>query len=132
MAANDPLQAWALCRREDHLPQHAATPDGPGRRTRATGATTRVKVPGLYGTAHEGDANRACGHARAALRLPVAFSVSPRSETTRGYPPRMSNWNTSWTRDIWRPEERRLFVRSTDGLGWSINFAHLLRFMRRS
>ncbi len=44
----------------------------------------------------------------------------------------MSNWNTSWTRDIWRPEERRLFVRSTDGLGWSINFAHLLRFMRRS
>jgi len=59
MAANDPLQAGALGRREDHLPQHAAAPDGPGRRTRETGATTRGKVLGLYGTAYEGAANRA-------------------------------------------------------------------------
>jgi len=44
----------------------------------------------------------------------------------------MSDWNTSYTRNIWRPEELRLFVRRTDGIGWSINFAHLLRFMRRS
>jgi hypothetical protein len=44
----------------------------------------------------------------------------------------MSNWNTSWTRDIWRPEEPRLFVRRSDGIGWSINFARLLRFGRRT
>lgn len=44
----------------------------------------------------------------------------------------MSNWNASWTRDIWRPEEPRLFVRRTDGFGWSINFAHLLRRTHRS
>jgi hypothetical protein len=43
----------------------------------------------------------------------------------------MSNWNTSWTRDIWRPEEPRLFVRRSDGMGWAINFAHLLRRTRR-
>ena len=48
-----------------------------------------------------------------------------------GYPARMSDWNTSSTRNIWRPEEPRLFVRRTDGLGWSINFAHLLRRTRR-
>ena len=45
---------------------------------------------------------------------------------------RVSDWNTSYTRNIWRPEEPRLFVRRTAGIGWSINFAHLLRFMRRS
>jgi uncharacterized membrane protein len=48
-----------------------------------------------------------------------------------GYAPGMSNWNASWTRNIWRPEEPRLFVRRTDGFGWSVNFAHLLRRTRR-
>lgn len=44
-----------------------------------------------------------------------------------GYPDAMSNWNASWTRNIWRPEEPRLLIRRTDGFGWSINVAHLLR-----
>lgn len=43
----------------------------------------------------------------------------------------MSNWNTSWSRDIWRPEEPKLFVRRADGMGWSINFAHLFRQTKR-
>jgi hypothetical protein len=44
----------------------------------------------------------------------------------------MSDWNTSYTRNIWRPDEPRLFVRRTDGIGWSINFAHLFRRTRRA
>ena len=46
------------------------------------------------------------------------------------YPPVVSNWNTSWTRNLWRPEEPKLFVRRSDGFGWTINFAHLLRRTR--
>ena len=45
---------------------------------------------------------------------------------------RMSDWNTFTTCNIWRPEEPRLFVRRTDGIGWSINFAHLFRRTRRA
>jgi hypothetical protein len=44
----------------------------------------------------------------------------------------MSNWNTSWMRNVWRPSEPKLIVRRTEGVGWSINFAHLLRRTSRS
>jgi hypothetical protein len=44
----------------------------------------------------------------------------------------MSNWNTSWTRNIWRPGEPRLFVRRADGIGWALNVAHVLGRTRRT
>ena len=52
--------------------------------------------------------------------------------TTDRYALVVSDWNTSYTRNIWRPEEPRLFVRRTDGIGWSINLAHLFRRTRRA
>jgi len=63
----------------------------------------------------------------------VAIGQPTRAVTTRRVTLlRMSDWNTSATRNIWRPEEPRLFVRRTDGIGWSINFAHLFRRTRRA
>ncbi|MGI8974433.1 MAG: hypothetical protein ACR2HI_09690 [Gaiella sp.] len=44
----------------------------------------------------------------------------------------MSDWNTSWNRNLWRPDEPALFVRRSDGICWTINFAHLFGRTRRS
>ena len=95
----------------DH-PRHRQVADPQGTRERPGDARAR----GLR--THESRGRRRPGLALA--------------ERQRSYADPVSDWNTSYTRNIWRPEEPRLFVRRTDGIGWSINFAHLFRRTRRA
>ncbi len=62
----------------------------------------------------------------------AVFRRSSTFDPLHAYAVAMSNWNTSWTRNTWRPDEPKLFVRRTDGMGWAINFAHLFGRTRRN
>lgn len=45
----------------------------------------------------------------------------------------MSTTKPSLKREFWRPDEHKLFVRKQPafGLGWAINFAEVVRRLRR-
>lgn len=80
---------------------------------------------------HEPDLRRCRPWSRMRRRLVRSVRDAVLWATDR-YALKVSDWNTSYTRNIWRPEEPRLFVRRTDGIGWSINFAHLFRRTHRA